>query len=377
MNIHFQFELDQKQKIEWTEFWQNCKHSHAQQHEKFGEVERAKGRIPVYVYGENEGKLTGIAIFSILPLFFGKRYSLEAICAGGPAFDDITHFEDFLLKIISYFKKLHVGSIRIAPYWFYPESEEVDSILKKVGFMPYNPIPNFVNRIRGKKNIPTRSSTALIDIQPNEDEIFSSFSRHHRWMINRANKCNIQIRPAKNLTEAIRFFKHVKKMFKERGVMLHYSLKGFKGLYNNILKDNNHGILLSVYSEKVFLGGIYLTKGPKIATAVNMVFLRKPLAELSLSNISIGPIIMWKGMLWAKEKGCHFLDLGGSAEDVDKSSPEYRIRKYKQAFNPINSQLVRQHSYKCNSFADSLFEIQKFWKTGSRISNKFFHQIFK
>ena len=89
-----------------------------------------------------------------------------------------------------------------------------------------------------------------------------------------------------------------------------------------------------------------------------------PLKKL---KIRIGNILLWKGMLWAKEMGCHFLDMGGSAEDVDKSNPSYRIHKFKKGFSPVNIQIVRQHRYICNSFTNSILEIQKFQMTGSRV----------
>ena len=87
MNVHFKYKLDDKQKAEWTEFWCKCKHSHVQQHVSFGEVERSKGRIPVYVYGEENGVINSIGLFSYRPLFTENRYSLEAICLRGPAVD--------------------------------------------------------------------------------------------------------------------------------------------------------------------------------------------------------------------------------------------------------------------------------------------------
>ncbi len=165
MNVHFQYKLDQTQKTKWTDFWQNCKHAHAQQHVMFGEVEKVKGRIPIYIYGENNGNLECTGIFSIRPLLFRNQFSIEAICLSGPTFDEITHVEDFLLQVISFFKNLNVGNIRIQPYWIYPESKEIESILKKVGFIPYSTTPNFVNRIR-RRHLDSKSLTALVNLQP-------------------------------------------------------------------------------------------------------------------------------------------------------------------------------------------------------------------
>ena len=373
MNVHFQYQLDQKQKTEWIEFLQNSKHSFAQQHYIYGEIERAKGRIPVYVYGENGGKLICTGVFSIRLLFFGKYFSLEAVCHRGPVFDDTAYIEDFLLQVISYFKKLFVGSVRIAPYWFFPESEEVESIFKKMGFKPYIASPHIINRMRGL-NVSTRSSTALVDLQRSEEEIFASFSKSTRREIRRAERANVYIRPTKDISEANKFFELLHEMGVERGFMLpDYS--EFRGTFENVLKDEDMGILLSAFSASIFLGGIWIIRCPNYAHACRYVVVRKPLKELS--NLRIGPILWLKGMLWAKEKGCQFFDMGGPADDVDKSNPLYKVNKFKQGFSPICCEVTRQHTYKCSSLANSTFEIYKFWSTGLRISKRLLHQVFK
>ncbi len=106
---------------------------------------------------------------------------------------------------------------------------------------------------------------------------------------------------------------------------------------------------------------------------VRYVVVRTPLKELS--NLRIGPFLWWKGMLWAKENGCHYVDMEGSPEDVDKSNPVYRIQKFKKGFNPIVTQRLNEHIYICNSFTNTLDESRKlcqkiFLKTRSILSRK-------
>ena len=51
MKVYFKYTLPQNVKEEWNEFWNNSAHAHPQHHLLYGEVERAKGNVPVYVYG--------------------------------------------------------------------------------------------------------------------------------------------------------------------------------------------------------------------------------------------------------------------------------------------------------------------------------------
>ena len=101
-------------------------------------------------------------------------------------------------------------------------------------------------------------------------------------------------------------------------------------------------------------------KGEETAHTVRYVVVRAPLKELS--NLRVGPFLWWKGMLWAKENGCSFIDMEGSPEDVDKSSPVYRVQKFKKGFNPNVAQRLREHIYICNSFTNILNENRKLWR---------------
>ena len=352
MNVHFHYDLDQQQKEKWTEFWKNCKHSHAQQHISFGEVERSKGRIPVYIYGEENGEINSIGIFSIHPLFMGNRFSLEANCLRGPAVDNVENFEIMMGEVITFFKSLKVGSIRISPYWFYPDAEKIESVLKEMGFLVFSYRPRFLDRIR-RRIMPSRGTTGLVDLNHPEEEILASFSRSTRREIRRAGRENIEIRLIKDINDAHEFYKHFGEMSKERGLIFpNYS--EFEGIFENILKPEKLGILMHAYSNATFLSGLLMFKGKETAHTIRYVVVRAPLKELS--NLRIGPFLWWKGMLWAKEKGCSFVDMEGSPEDVDKSSPVYRVQKFKKGFNPVVAQRLNDHIYICNSLPDILHE---------------------
>lgn len=369
MKVNFYYQLDGALQSQWNSFWQRCQHAHLQQHLLFGEVERAKGRIPIYAAGEVDGNLVCIGIFSVHPLFFGKSFSLEAICLRGPAFDGITHGKDFLLQIMSRFKALNVGSIRISPYWRFPEAQAVEELLMELGFSPYAPNSPFA----GDSN--TRTSTGRVDLQRSEDEILASFSKWTRRDIRRIEKFDVDIRPAKTMDEALLAFRSLCHMRHERG-LTPMSLGEFSKTFQCILQDQNYGILFNAFSQESFLGTLWLIRGPQIALTAGYAIEPDSCKKLS-NSLSIGPPLWWRGIQWAKKKGCSWLDVEGYNENTKTASPLYQIHKFKRKFRPQPLQIISEHVYICCSFTYAIYKGCRFIMRGTRFTRSLPYQLKK
>ena len=339
MKVHFHYKLNRAQQIEWLQFWANCEHSHPRQHLMFAEIERAKGRTPVFIIGEEDGKIVAIGIFSIRPLFLGKKFSFEAFCLRGPTFDNIDHGRYFLLQTISFFKSLNVGSIRLSPSWYFPGAEPVESLLTEMNLKPY---------FGG-----TRDATGLIDLQRNIDEIFASFSQSTRREIRRAERQHVIIRAATNLEEGRYFFDKLDLMQHERG-LTPIPFDEFCTMMESIFIKQDVGVLLNAYHDETFLGGLWLIRSPRFTHASRYVVANDALRKLS--NLSIGPILWLHGMMWAKDKGCKFFDMEGSVEAKDINSITYEVEKFKKRFSPIAIERINEHIYICNSGIQSIFK---------------------
>lgn len=362
MNVVYKFELDEELKKRWYDFWIKCEHAHPQQHWLYGEIERSKGRIPVYVYGETNGELKCIGIFSIRPLLSGNKYSLQALCYRGPAFDDISILNEFLIDVKEYFKTLMVGNIVISPYWFTPEADEIVEILHNLGFKPTSLHSYLIVKLR-HITLDILNKTSIIDLDRSEEELLDSFSKSTRREIRRAERSDIVVRSIKDSEETYEFYKHFRDMSIDRGLNLP-SKDEFKGTFENILKGGEFGVLLHAYHENAFLGGLWMLRGPTTAHTNRYVVSRQPLKELS--NLRIGPFLWWQGFLWAKEMGCRYIDMEGSFEDVNESDPMYRVNKFKKGFNPTLSYRINDHQCTCNSITMSILEGLKLWSKISR-----------
>ena len=224
----FSFGLDQDRRNEWLEFWQRAKHSHAQQHYDHAAIESARGRRPIYIAGIDKKNITLAGIFSIRPLLGDKKYSLEAVCLRGPVFDDINAFEEFLPRIVSQFKKLGVGSIRISPYWKYPEAARLESLLKTKGFRPYY-----------KKEGPGYS-TGYIDLRPPVEEMFKLLSKSAGQSVRRIDSLGIEFRQPAQLSDAMAALRSFNNMRRSHGLS---PMSGgrIRGRLREYLKEARHG----------------------------------------------------------------------------------------------------------------------------------------
>lgn len=360
MEVDFQLKLNEEQKKQWFEFWNNCRHSYARQHYIYGEIERAKGRIPIYTTGYVNGCLVCIAIFSIRPMFFGNKFSLEAYCLRGPAFDDVSFFKEFIQLVITQFRQLHIGSIRISPYWQFPEAEEVESILKELKFDPYT-------------QIGCRENTGFVTLSENENEMMSNLSKKVRYNIRRAQKEGISFRPIFNMNEALVAYRCLKFMRSKRG-LIPMSQSEFEATFEHVFKNQKHGLLLGAFLEKNFLAALWLIKGLHIVNTPCYAIEPKACKRLA-KKLTIGHPLWWKGMLWAKEKGCLWLDVEGYSENTERSNSVYQIHRFKKQFHPIATQIISQHVYICNSVIHNLHKGRNFAKRGYRFLRSLPYQI--
>lgn len=338
MKMNFCFDLNGAEVSKWNDFWQHCHHSHARQNYLFGEIERAKGRTPVYIYGEVSGSIVCAGIFSLRPLFKAKYFSFEAICTRGPAFDDVAHGEFYMRETVSWFSSLRVGKVRISPYWYFPEAEPVALLLGRLEFVPYD----------GEH----RTSTGLLDLTRSEEEIFASFDRKTRQQIKAATKLGVSIVPVTDFAEANLAFNCLRSMREQRGIKP-MSEKEFAAVFEYILKGQDIGFLFNARLGSTFLGALWNFRTQDFTNPSGYAIAPGASKDLP-SSYSIGPALWWEMQKWAKAKGCRWFDVEGYIENPDPSIKTYAVHKFKKRFNPQAVELINEHVKVCNKTIDFL-----------------------
>ncbi len=345
MEVDLKFKLTDSERIRWERFWHNSPHTHPKNHLLFAEVERATGHTPVYATGKNDGEIVCAGVFSLRPMLAGGKYSLEALCQRGPIFDDIDCAEVFLSELVKRFKTLKVGSIRISPYWLYPQAEAVEALLGELGFSTYH-------------NSTARTSTGIVDLRSELDEIFASLKSRTRQEIRRADKLGVIIRPAVSIADAEEFYKCLSELHHKRSLFA-ISRKKFEAMCELIFREKELGILLNAYHNSTFLGGLWVVRDSKTSYHSRFVVERKTLS--GLSNLTIGPALWWQAIQWAKEKGCTKLNVEGYKSDVGPEHPKYYIYRVKGKFNPKVVQIIPQYQRICCWDVYAVYKIYEFF----------------
>jgi hypothetical protein len=364
MKLNFRYELNEEQQNQWIQFWKKCRHSYPRQHFLYAEIEKEQGRVPIFISGEINGSIVCLGIFSIRPLFFGKRFSLEAYCLRGPAFEDVSVFKTFMGIVIQHFMFMKVGSVRVSPYWQFPEARNVESVLEELGFTSYY------------KREGSRSNTGMVDLNRTESEIMASFSPKTRQHIRRIEKLDIEICAAKTLDNALLGFSSLCKMRSERG--LTPMLKSeFSKMFESIYKYQDYGVCLNAFSkERILLGSLWIIRGEQVAIVAGYVVETEE-CNKTAGNLSIGPPLWWNGIQWAKEKGCISFDVEGYSDKTPEASYLYQIHKFKEKFRPQPIQIISEHICICCPFTHAIHQCYTFTKRGARFARSLPYQFKK
>ena len=338
LKLEFLSTISIQQKSEWDEFWGSCDHAHFRQNYRLADIEKAKKLIPLFVIGKSYNKIVCAGIFGRKPLFSGSRILLEAICLRGPAFDELHHAEEYLFKIIKYFKENKIGQIRISPYWFYPEAKDIEKLLEALNFKP----------LKGSH----RDPSAIVDLRRNNKDLISSFNKKTRYELKLSEKLGIIVRSAINWKEAEWAYENLNLLRRKRGLTL-MARGEFKETFKKILYKQDYGkLFIALYQEK-YLGALWSIRGSKIANVVGYVVDDKMTKDNGI-NITIGVPLFYKAFQWAKENDCEQFDLEGAVDVNDPNDSLYRVHQFKRRFNPSSVERLNEHIYVCNKTISSL-----------------------
>lgn len=328
MDIVFTNSLTPVQKKNWIKFWEHSSHSHPRQHPDFSEIIIAEKRKPIYVLACKNEKPVLVGLFSVRPVLWSNRRSMEATCISGPVFDDVQNAVDFLPRIVDYFRRLSVGRILIRPYWLFPEAGTLETALDTMNFFST------------EKN--RRRHTGIISIEKGDEELLNMFSKSARREVRRAQRNGLYVREAYQQEKVEIFIKALNQMHRNRGLHPPMAKSVSTKFYERILKNRDLGIVLNAYKGNTYLGGLLMIRSPHTAHTSYFVINADALKELS--NLRLAPLVWWCGMRWARDKGCSTVDVEGFWPLSESFHPDYFVHKYKGEFNPAPTETISQHA---------------------------------
>ena len=277
----------------------------------------------VYFWAEEAGEIKASALVRRhrLP---GLGWAKDTVDRG-PVCADPDVLREAILELTRLLQAKRSVSLKLNPYWQQPAAAQVEADLAAMGFRP---LPTG----RG-----VHSTTLVIDLAPDEQDILRGFRRSTRRAIAKAEAMGVSVAPAKDELDIQAFCLLHKKMAVAkslRPIDQDYLIR----LWRELLIGEEHGIFhVARYQGEIIYGAISLKHGTRLvgahAASEPQKFPKVPKCHLAY----------WRGIQWAKEQGCAVYDLGGYLPDAPEGSPLYNINRTKRGFSRKQVHLVREH----------------------------------
>lgn len=327
MEIEVYTELTTDQAAQWRAFQATSPHQHPRQDPHFADVERASGKVPLFVTGRRNGALCAVGLFSLQPHPFLQKAFSEALCLSGPTSNNSTDMLEFLDCSFRQPAFARVGRIKITPYWIQQDAEKLTASLNARGWARSEP-----DLFR---------SSGQVDLSQPVEDIFAAFSKSARREVRRAGRQGITLRPIKKEAEATVFLDSLNRMRLDRGLSA-LETKSFMCAFRKMYSVDDGGIIIAAWHGETFLAGLQLYCSR--LTAHGRQFTTETTHLRVLSNLRIAPLLWFEGMKWAKGKGCTALDVEGWMENPDVKDQKFNIYKYKSEFGPTAIRRIAEHA---------------------------------
>lgn len=277
----------------------------------------------IYFYGEEDNNIR------LTALIRGRRtpwWGLNYTILRGPVCDDESGLILGIREMVQALEKEKVVRLTLNPYWDYPAGEEVEVHLKELGFTVH------------KERQGLHCQTVAIDLNQSIDELFQKCRKTTRYEMKRSQKLGIMVTRAETEEAVSSFYGLLTKMGRNKDLRIP-SLSFFNKMWKSILKHQHLGVLLMSYFQNRLLSGIIILRHGDRAV-YSWGASEKDVAP----NVPKNHLAIWKGILWAREKGCRLFDMGGYTGTLGNDLMG-KIDLFKKGFGGDISQLVQSHQF--------------------------------
>ena len=326
MEVECFTELSEAQRGEWCDFLACSEHQHPRQDPRFAEIEKTLGRSVLFAIGREGKAIRGIGLLSLIPHPLLPGRWRQAVCLSGPICDDAATMAEFLHALAKHPTMQTVGSLHITPYWLDEDAASLDLILHAERWRPGE-----LDRFR---------STGLVDLSGKPEDILSRFSKSARRELRRAERQGTNLRMLSGADEAVEFRESLNRLHASRGLAA-IDAAAFLVGWDAIYRHGDVGTILGAFKDGQFLGGLQLMRSRDVAHG--RYFTTEPEALRAAGNLRISPALWFEGMLWAKSRGCLFLDVEGYRLP-EAGDAKYNIYKYKSELGPALASRISERA---------------------------------
>ncbi len=325
--------IDQELEKKWDSFVSSQKSGSISQLLFWRKLHNPKTNFWLYFWGEKSGALKIVALIRgrKLPVF-----GFDFIIERGPVCDDPEILIEGVGVLLSLLKKKAPIRLRLNPYFMEPVSDKIEKELQKLHFVPFQRIYDQYYR------------TIIVDLSQDESELLKNMRRDTRSRIKQAQKRGVNVRIGNSENDLKLFYKLFSEMAQEKKMSIPPHTF-FKILWEDALKDQKYGALFLSYLKDTLLSSIIITLEGRKA-----VYSWGASSRQTGLKVSKNHLVLWEAMLWAKERGYEFFDMGGIGGEEGKEVGLAGVDAFKQGFGGSVVRLVRIHKYPYRKVIDSL-----------------------
>jgi len=208
----------------------------------------------------------------------------------GPVFNDVEHFDRALPYLLNSLREIGVCTVIMNPRWEDDGAQQVEGLFASHG----------MKRL-ARRDQSMYTSTALVDLTGQEQEILDGFERRCRKDIRRGVKKGVTVRPAANEEEA----RLVRDRREELVAFRNFESFGHPDLVDQwrSFQTNKDGLLLLAEAKGQVIAGLAVAREGDRAVA------RGGGAPPTLPTVPRLHNLLWESMRMFKEQGCTVYDL--------------------------------------------------------------------
>lgn len=162
-------------------------------------------------------------------------------------------------------------------------------------------------------------ATRIVDLSPNEEEIFAQFTSTCRRHIRQAQKGEVYVEESTDYAQ----FAELSRVTAERDGFFAHSAKHFEKFCKAL--EENVVLLVAKKEEKWLSAGIFITLGEESWYYYGA-------SSAKERNLNAPTFLQFEAMKWAKEKGAKSFDLLGVAPNDDPKHKLAGVTRFKKKF---------------------------------------------
>ena len=146
-------------------------------------------------------------------------------------------------------------------------------------------------------------TTLRLDLNSDCATLVAAFQKTTRYEIRRAEKTGVTVWAARDRRDCERFYDLLQRMAAEKCFAVE-SRSGVVHVWNWLASDPRRGVLLLASHQNAARGGVMVVRAGRRAWYVRG-------ASQKQLPYSVGHLLQWRAIQWAKENGCTEYDFGG------------------------------------------------------------------